>query len=607
MYRIEFEPGDIGVFRSVEEVATAIKSGVITARARIYHQATDKWLPIEFHPHYRKALEMVASGNIPTAGSSSSSRSNGVPITPPVAHTVVEVAPPPAPVFVEVPKPEPVTIQHVELEPPSPPQFEPKLLPEIVSVEPRSVEPEPVGGEAESVPPRSEPDAAIETEPAPPPPDFVFKPRSREIRFIPLEEPKPFGLGRRMAAEQPMPMPPIALPAPAASDSNGAHAEALALEALFGIHPASESPGAETPSTDGLSENAPAEAPDVSGRPLFRSRLRLPGVGNLRRPMLLAGAGLALVVSTHFGLSAAAKTLNAGVMTSGWGSLPFVSREAAGPRDGSGPLNEAHSGDRLARAPEAQGSPSFGASSAFPSGSRPTDPRHPGAGMNPATLAVEKPAQDSLVRAAPVAHIAIAAPKIPGLPGATNVKLTPAVLVTHYEAAYAAARAELETGFRTAGFANVFAIEHLSSAQGVRAARLSAGTASAYVAKYRRREAEIEAAYADSAAALAKSQTDYRAWEGRKVLKESPEVAKLAGFILGEIDSVFGVLTSQDGAYEIRDGAITFQDAAAAKAYSELRPWVDPQAHQWADSGESTAARVLRAIGSTRLPEGAAF
>ncbi|HTK41115.1 MAG TPA: hypothetical protein VL287_05940, partial [Gemmatimonadales bacterium] len=76
MYRIEFEPGDVGVFRSVEEVATAIKSGVITTRARIYHQATDKWLPIEFHPHYRKALEMVASGNIPTSTSSASSRFN---------------------------------------------------------------------------------------------------------------------------------------------------------------------------------------------------------------------------------------------------------------------------------------------------------------------------------------------------------------------------------------------------------------------------------------------------------------------------------------------------------------------------------------------------
>jgi hypothetical protein len=127
-----------------------------------------------------------------------------------------------------------------------------------------------------------------------------------------------------------------------------------------------------------------------------------------------------------------------------------------------------------------------------------------------------------LVRAAPVAQIAIAAPKIPGLPGATNVKLTPAVLVTHYEAAYAAARAELETGFRTAGFANVFAIEHLSFRSGRPCRTAERGNASAYVLKYRRREAEIEAAYADSAAALVKTPADHRTWEGRKVLQESP-------------------------------------------------------------------------------------
>ena len=81
MYRIEFEPGDVGVFRSVEELATAIKSGVITPRARIFHQASDKWLPIEFHPHYRKALEMVASG--------------AVPATPPAQRPAVQLSPEP--------------------------------------------------------------------------------------------------------------------------------------------------------------------------------------------------------------------------------------------------------------------------------------------------------------------------------------------------------------------------------------------------------------------------------------------------------------------------------------------------------------------------------
>jgi hypothetical protein len=146
--------------------------------------------------------------------------------------------------------------------------------------------------------------------------------------------------------------------------------------------------------------------------------------------------------------------------------------------------------------------------------------------------------------------------------------------------------------------------------QGIRSSRLSAGTASAYIARYHRREAEIEAAYADSAAAVVKSPGDRRVWDSRQVLQESPETAKLAGFLLQEIDSVFGVLSSQADAYEIKDGSITFQDAAAAHAYAELRPWLDRQAHQWADTGSgppTTAARVLRAIGTTKLPEGAAF
>jgi hypothetical protein len=62
MYRIELGPDDIGVFRSIEEMATAIKTGVLTPKARIFHSASDKWLPIEFHPHYKKAREMAAGG-----------------------------------------------------------------------------------------------------------------------------------------------------------------------------------------------------------------------------------------------------------------------------------------------------------------------------------------------------------------------------------------------------------------------------------------------------------------------------------------------------------------------------------------------------------------
>jgi hypothetical protein len=67
MYRIELSPGEVTVFRTIEELATGVRNGVISPRARIYHHATEKWLPIEFHPHYKKAIESLGSKKAPRA------------------------------------------------------------------------------------------------------------------------------------------------------------------------------------------------------------------------------------------------------------------------------------------------------------------------------------------------------------------------------------------------------------------------------------------------------------------------------------------------------------------------------------------------------------
>lgn len=61
MYRIELAPGEESVFRTIEELAIGVRNGLVTPRARIFHSASQKWLPIEFHPHYKKALELPAS------------------------------------------------------------------------------------------------------------------------------------------------------------------------------------------------------------------------------------------------------------------------------------------------------------------------------------------------------------------------------------------------------------------------------------------------------------------------------------------------------------------------------------------------------------------
>ena len=58
MYRIELSPGEETVFRTIEELAVAIRRNVVTSKARIYHTASSKWLPIQFHPHYKLAVSM---------------------------------------------------------------------------------------------------------------------------------------------------------------------------------------------------------------------------------------------------------------------------------------------------------------------------------------------------------------------------------------------------------------------------------------------------------------------------------------------------------------------------------------------------------------------
>jgi hypothetical protein len=58
MYRIELSPGEETAFRTIEELAVAIRRNVVNSKARIWHNASNKWLPIQFHPHYKLAVSM---------------------------------------------------------------------------------------------------------------------------------------------------------------------------------------------------------------------------------------------------------------------------------------------------------------------------------------------------------------------------------------------------------------------------------------------------------------------------------------------------------------------------------------------------------------------
>lgn len=55
MYRIELRPGEEALFKSFDEFAKAVQNGVVSNHARIWHNASNKWLPIDFHPHFKRA------------------------------------------------------------------------------------------------------------------------------------------------------------------------------------------------------------------------------------------------------------------------------------------------------------------------------------------------------------------------------------------------------------------------------------------------------------------------------------------------------------------------------------------------------------------------
>lgn len=134
MYRIELKPGEETVFRTIEELATGIRHGLITPKARIFHSASQKWLPIEFHPHYKKAMNMpgTKSGETPAivVPSAPAPVVRVAPVVvPPVVAAPVVVSPVAVltPIAYDLPVEEEVSLpaEHVSLDPPDAGRFRP--------------------------------------------------------------------------------------------------------------------------------------------------------------------------------------------------------------------------------------------------------------------------------------------------------------------------------------------------------------------------------------------------------------------------------------------------------------------------------------------------
>jgi len=302
MYRIELVPGEVTVFRTIEELATGVRNGLITPKARIYHSASDKWLPIEFHPHYKQALE-VASGRAaepsgakqPGMKATERPRSEGLtflnvpisPVTPtsltmPGSPSVHQTAPrPPQP----LPGSDPVASSRAMSDPFSLPWITPKsdtsTHAQAHPLAQARAQPDPVESTSRFAPPPTKPDPVESTSRFAPPGGHATVTRTAQVdpRAIVLYQPDV-----EESAPEDTVVEESALEEPAVE---GVHAfEPVVLRPAPTLPPVSPSPVLELPRIS-YPEIMPAEAP-VAMR-----------ASSPKRPLHLAGAILLLAAGGY--------------------------------------------------------------------------------------------------------------------------------------------------------------------------------------------------------------------------------------------------------------------------------------------------------------------
>jgi hypothetical protein len=183
-------------------------------------------------------------------------------------------------------------------------------------------------------------------------------------------------------------------------------------------------------------------------------------------------------------------------------------------------------------------------------------------------------------------------------------------MLRRWTTAHDSARARLESGIRVARLNQLFAPARLSPAGGVTETRMSLAGVANFIRVYRQQQAVIDREYQDSFAVASKqhgwSPVAIRAWYSKPPRGESPALAALTSSLVQGVDSLFGVLDAQAGAYTVTLDRIAFEDPGAARAYSALRQGiaatVDSARVAGGTDAEGPMSYLLQAIGTTRLP-----
>lgn len=161
MYRIRLQSGEEAVYKTVEELAAAVTSGMISPTAEVFHKAGNRWLPINTHPDYRavitakrRALQAQQTKELHEAAlAGSQPETPAAPVRAPTKKSQPAIqfevvapagAPPPPPAAPTVP------MARIDLIPAQPEPEPPK--PEAKEPEPPALKAEPPSGKLELAP-----------------------------------------------------------------------------------------------------------------------------------------------------------------------------------------------------------------------------------------------------------------------------------------------------------------------------------------------------------------------------------------------------------------------------------------------------------------------
>jgi len=146
-----------------------------------------------------------------------------------------------------------------------------------------------------------------------------------------------------------------------------------------------------------------------------------------------------------------------------------------------------------------------------------------------------------------------------------------------YDTGYSEARDELEDALDYIRFDHVFAPVRLKSAEAVRITRRSIAAAGNIVSTYRAREVMLE-------------QTVGATRPPSLSQRESYEAGAAVRDMLDDSDSLYALLTSQQGRYTLQEGSISFTSPTAATIRNRVRGRLLGTVQVWHDSTGTSAA-----------------